>query len=67
MPCLTIEDCTFPVDPHHHCSSCGCAIASGDFCPWHGEYSDGWSRDNRAMCDLVHRGILPPTLATAER
>ncbi len=59
VPCSVTDDCTFPVDPHQHCSSCGCAIAVGDFCPFHGEFSDGWAHDNRLMCDLLHRGVVP--------
>ena len=51
------------------CASCGLQL-SGDagLCPHHHiAIGDDWAVANRIMCDLVHRGKIPPRLGLAER
>ena len=38
-----------------------------DMCSYHCTTEDGWAAGNRIMCDFVHRAIVPPRLAPAER
>ena len=40
----------------------------GRACAHHAEDDDdGWAENNRRMCDLLHRGRIPPRLLPAER
>lgn len=53
------------------CILCG-LVANGDsaICPHHvADYfnDDGWAANNRLVCDLIHRGQVPPRLSAAER
>src|SRR5262245_36347780 len=51
------------------CALCGFAIRGGDtLCPCHTlEGGDRWAENNRCMCDLLHRGRVPPRLPPAQR
>ncbi|HYE19702.1 MAG TPA: hypothetical protein VEA69_14725 [Tepidisphaeraceae bacterium] len=51
------------------CSQCGCALPGDvDLCTYHHTvYGDDWAVANRIMCDLFHRGKIPPRLTAAER
>lgn len=44
------------------CIACGLALAGDrDFCPHHKtDYDEDWAKDNRKMCNFVHRKWLPP-------
>jgi hypothetical protein len=50
------------------CAACGMQLG-GDatLCAHHAAGSLGWATENRIMCDLLHRGIVPPRLSAAER
>jgi len=40
----------------------------GRACAHHAEDDDdGWAENNRRMCDLLHRGRIPPRLLPVER
>jgi len=51
------------------CAACGLEIqGDGTLCAHHTLGSDDdWAENNRLMCDLLHRGRVPPRLAPAER
>jgi hypothetical protein len=51
------------------CAACGVELPDGDaLCAHHaGDDDDGWAENNRRMCDLLHRGGMPPRLLPAER
>jgi hypothetical protein len=51
------------------CPSCGTALNNGsEMCGHHTSANgDGWSIENRAICDFIHRKIEPPRLAKADR
>jgi hypothetical protein len=41
------------------CACCGTVIGDAGLCSHHGvEYGDDWARENRVMCDFIHRGIV---------
>ena len=40
---------------------------AGNICSYHLSTEDNWAVGNRIMCDFVHRAIVPPRLAPAER
>ena len=44
------------------CALCGAWLAGDANLCSHHHYAptDGWAAVNRLMCDLVHRGIVPP-------
>ena len=43
------------------CAYCGDVTIGSGLCPHHGAgYADGWARENRIMCDFIHRGIVVP-------
>ena len=48
-------------DVHSHCALCGLSY-SGDvaLCNHHVYGAADWAEGNRAMCALLHRGIVPP-------
>ena len=51
------------------CAHCGFEM-NGDFelCPHHHMTADGdWAAANRIMCDLLHRGKVPPRLSPEAR
>ena len=51
------------------CAACGVEIP-GDrtLCAHHETVGrDDWAESNRLMCDLLHRGRVPPRLPSAER
>jgi hypothetical protein len=51
------------------CALCGFEM-SGSFalCPHHHCIREhGWAETNRIMCDLVHRGKVPPRLPETQR
>ncbi len=51
------------------CAACGLEISGGDTLCAHHARGDGdrWAENNRCMCDLLHRGRVPPRLLPAER
>jgi len=51
------------------CALCCYVIRDGDtLCAHHTrEGGDRWAENNRCMCDLLHRGRVPPRLPVAER
>jgi hypothetical protein len=51
------------------CALCGQALDSGTaLCAHHQRRADdGWAIENRIICNLIHRGIVPPRLSAAER
>lgn len=53
------------------CSSCGTELGEGhlELCRHHSDSSDldGWHLSNRAICNLIHRGIETPRLPIAQR
>ena len=51
------------------CALCGVGVPRGDtLCAHHTmEGVDRWAENNRCMCDLLHRGRVPPRLPPAER
>jgi hypothetical protein len=52
------------------CAFCGLEIIPGgsELCARHAaDTGDGWADNNRRMCDLLHRGRVPPRLTPAER
>ena len=51
------------------CAACGLAIRGGDtLCAHHArDGGEHWAENNRCMCDLLHRGRVPPRLPPAER
>jgi hypothetical protein len=51
------------------CAACGIEIAGdGALCAYHrGRRGDGWAENNRCMCDLLHRGRVPPRLPPPDR
>ena len=44
------------------CALCGMQLAGDAQLCAHHDYAreNGWAADNRLMCDLLHRGIVPP-------
>jgi hypothetical protein len=44
------------------CAYCGQeTIGSSGLCSYHNVgHSDDWARENRMMCDFIHRGIVVP-------
>jgi hypothetical protein len=42
------------------CAYCGYAIVgSSGICPFHSDAeADDWARQNRIMCDFIHRGVV---------
>lgn len=51
------------------CASCGLELDSAlALCPHHHAITgDDFASTNRVMCDLLHRGLEPHRLSTAER
>lgn len=51
------------------CAVCGMQLGgAATLCAHHdGISTDGWAVVNRVMCDLLHRGIVPPRLTARER
>jgi hypothetical protein len=52
------------------CAVCGLEIIPGgsELCARHAaDTGDGWADNNRRMCDLLHRGRVPPRVTPAER
>lgn len=50
------------------CASCGCQTGDNGICTFHHTvYGDDWAITNRIMCDLFHRGVVPPRLALEHR
>jgi hypothetical protein len=51
------------------CALCGLEIRGGNMmCAHHARGEDDrWAENNRCMCDLLHRGRVPPRLPAAER
>ena len=51
------------------CAACGVQIpGDGTLCAHHAPASgDAWAENNRLMCDLLHRGRIPPRLPPGER
>jgi len=51
------------------CALCGVGVPRGDMlCAHHArEGGDRWAENNRCMCDLLHRGRVPPRLPPAQR
>lgn len=51
------------------CALCG--LESGDhsfLCRFHGlGTGDDWAKNNKAICDLIHRGVELPRLSKEER
>jgi hypothetical protein len=55
-------------EPVSLCAACGLQTTGGDLCPHHHVvYGDDWAAANRILCDLLHRGKVPPRLTPAER
>ena len=49
------------------CSVCAMQLeADVALCAHHHLSEIGWAAQNRIMCDLLHRGIVPPRLSAAE-
>ena len=50
------------------CALCGTELAGdGHLCAHHDYPAEhGWAMRNRLMCDLLHRGIVPPRLDQAD-
>jgi hypothetical protein len=50
------------------CAYCGHATV-GAWCDYHANVpdDDDWATGNRAMCDFVHRGIVPPASSVRPR
>ena len=51
------------------CNSCGASITT-ELCPHHTQKSSDdweWAQNNRAMCDMLHRGIRLKRVPLAER
>lgn len=45
------------------CSVCGIRLGGdASLCAHHDVPAHGWAAENRIMCDLLHRGIVPPRL-----
>ena len=44
------------------CALCGMQlVGDAQLCPHHDFAAENrWAVDNRLMCDLLHRGIIPP-------
>ena len=41
------------------CACCAAVIGDAGLCSHHGVgYGDDWARENRVMCDFIHRGIV---------
>jgi hypothetical protein len=52
----------------NRCASCRAEIPEVMLlCPHHHAGDIGWSATNRIMCDLLHRGAVPPRVSAAER
>jgi hypothetical protein len=52
------------------CAVCGLEIPPGgsELCAGHvADTGNGWAENNRRMCDLLHRGRVPPRVTLAER
>lgn len=51
------------------CATCGLEIPdTTDLCAHHHRGGDaGWAANNRAMCDFLHRGRMPPRLPREQR
>ena len=50
------------------CSLCGMLVASHTaLCSHHDRPVDDWATQNRIMCDLLHRGVVPPRLPVIDR
>lgn len=50
------------------CTVCGMQLEGvANLCAHHELPVSGWAAQNRIMCDLLHRGVVPPRLPTAER
>lgn len=52
------------------CPVCGCAVSDSAMCANHtyAQDSEGdWAANNRAMCNYIHRGIIPQRLELPER
>jgi hypothetical protein len=51
------------------CVLCGVEVQDGSaLCAHHlCGVGENWAASNRIMCDLVHRGIVPPRLSVDER
>ena len=42
-----------------HCAYCGAVTIGSGLCPHHSVgYADDWARENRIMCDFIHRGVV---------
>ena len=50
------------------CALCGQALDAGTaLCAYHHwRVDDGWAVENRIICDLLHRGIVPRRVSAAE-
>jgi len=52
----------------NRCASCGAELSDTlHLCPHHHVQEHGWAATNRIMCDLLHRGVVPPRVRTADR
>jgi hypothetical protein len=50
------------------CSVCGIQLGGdASLCTHHDVPAHGWAAENRIMCDLLHRGIVPPRLPPRAR
>jgi len=52
------------------CAVCGLEIPRGgsELCAGHvADTGNGWAENNRRMCDLLHRGLVPPRVPPAQR
>ncbi|HEY7520625.1 MAG TPA: hypothetical protein VIE36_20230 [Methylomirabilota bacterium] len=50
------------------CSLCGMQLASlTALCAHHDRPADHWAAQNRIMCNLLHRGVVPPRLPVPDR
>jgi hypothetical protein len=50
------------------CTLCGMQLGgAATLCAHHDQLVSGWAAQNRIMCDLLHRGVVPPRLPTVER
>jgi hypothetical protein len=50
------------------CALCTTEVPAGQgLCPHHDAQEMGWAASNRIMCDLLHRGLVPPRVRPSER
>ncbi len=52
----------------NRCCACGIELSEAmTLCPHHHFHDAGWAATNRIMCELLHRGLVPPRVPPADR